>query len=304
MADNPLEILDWLAEMGADIALADAPVDRFAESRQAAEEAARPAPRASTAGGEQAGSGGRPPLPGRGGLNIEERARRAGGPAAFDRPDPRRTPAAALPDENAVKSAREAAQAAQTLDELREAIAAFNGCNLKASAKNTVFSDGNPQARIMLVGEAPGRDEDIQGLPFVGRSGQLLDRMLHAIGLDRKGVYISNVLPWRPPGNRTPTPAETEICRPFIERHIELVKPEVLVMLGGASAKTLMNTTDGILRLRGRWLKYSAESTPSLGEVDAIATLHPAYLLRQPAQKKLAWHDLLKIKARLDGQVI
>ena len=158
-----------------------------------------------------------------------------------------------MPDEAQVALARELRGTAATLDELRQSMADFDGCNLKFTAKNLVFADGNPEADLMLVGEAPGRDEDIEGLPFVGRSGQLLDRILAAIGLDRRSAYIANVIPWRPPGNRTPTPQETEICRPFIERQIELAKPKVLVTLGGPSAKVLLNTTEGVLRLRGNW---------------------------------------------------
>ncbi|WP_146610270.1 uracil-DNA glycosylase, partial [Rhodobium orientis] len=206
---------------------------------------------------------------------------------------------ATVPGDQAVAEARSAARQAATLDDLQAALAAFDGCNLKMTAKNLVFADGNPQARLMLVGEAPGRDEDIQGLPFVGRSGKLLDRMLHAIGLDRSGAYIANVVPWRPPGNRTPSPSETEICAPFIERQIELVSPQVLVFLGGASAKQLTGAREGIMRLRGKWLSYRREGI----EIRAMATLHPAYLLRQPQQKRLAWRDFLTIKAALDGKL-
>ena len=156
-------------------------------------------------------------------------------------------------------------------------MAAFDGCNLKFTAKNLVFADGNPEAAVMLVGEAPGRDEDIEGLPFVGRSGRLLDRMLAAIGLDRTSVYIANVIPWRPPGNRTPTPHETEICRPFIERQIELVNPKVLVNLGGPSAKTLLNTTEGILRLRGNWrVAHDGVRHRHSGHADAASGLSAA----------------------------
>ncbi|KAB2950684.1 MAG: uracil-DNA glycosylase [Rhizobiaceae bacterium] len=175
-------------------------------------------------------------------------------------------------------------------------VAGFDGCNLKFTAKSLVFADGNPDADLMLVGEAPGRDEDIEGLPFVGRSGQLLDRMLAAIGRDRTSAYIANVIPWRPPGNRTPTPLETEICRPFIERQIELARPKVLVCLGGPSAKTLLNTTEGILRLRGNWRVHVTASGVA---IPAMPTLHPAYLLRNPAHKKLAWRDFLEVKAKL-----
>ncbi|HEV7255486.1 MAG TPA: uracil-DNA glycosylase [Mesorhizobium sp.] len=209
-------------------------------------------------------------------------------------PKPRAVPA--VPDEGQAALAREQAAAARTLDELKAAMEAFNGCNLKFTAKNIVFADGDPQADLMLVGEAPGRDEDIEGLPFVGRSGQLLDRMLKAIGRDRASAYVANVLPWRPPGNRTPTPLETEICRPFIERQIELANPRVLVALGGSSAKVLLRTADGIMRLRGGWQTYV---TPGGTEIPIMPTLHPAYLLRNPAHKKLAWRDFLEVKARL-----
>ncbi|MCB1470573.1 MAG: uracil-DNA glycosylase [Rhizobiaceae bacterium] len=203
---------------------------------------------------------------------------------------------AAVPDEGQVMLARELAQKARTLDELREHLANFDGCNLKYTAKNLVFSDGNPEADLMLVGEAPGRDEDIEGLPFVGRSGRLLDQMLAAIGIDRQSAYIANVIPWRPPGNRTPTPQETEICRPFIERQIELAKPKVLLTLGGPSSKVLLKTTDGVLRMRGKWRNHVTAGGVS---IPAMPTLHPAYLLRTPAHKKLAWRDLLEVKVKL-----
>ena len=173
---------------------------------------------------------------------------------------------------------------------------AADSCVTQATAKNLVFADGNPAADLMLVGEAPGRDEDLEGLPFVGRSGQLLDRILGAIGLDRQSVYIANVIPWRPPGNRPPTPQETEICRPFIERQIELASPKVLVTLGGPSAKTLLRTTEGVMRLRGNWKTHVAASGT---EIPAMPTLHPAYLLRNPAHKKFVWRDFLEIKAKL-----
>jgi DNA polymerase len=214
-------------------------------------------------------------------------------------PPPSLTPAPAptVPAADATaRAAREVARAANTLEELREALDGFTGCNLRLTATRLVFADGNPQSRVMLIGEAPGRDEDLQGLPFVGRSGQLLDRMLAAIGLDRNSVYIANVVPWRPPGNRTPTPQETATCRPFIERQIELANPDFLVCLGGAAAKEIMGTSEGILRLRGNWRDFDTGSRT----IKAIATLHPAYLLRQPLQKRLAWRDLMMLRAALD----
>ncbi|QKC80075.1 uracil-DNA glycosylase [Mesorhizobium erdmanii] len=285
--NSPTEIADILAfyaSAGVDEALEDAPVNRFAEA------APRPAERAPA-----------PVAPPRQEPPREDRApeRPAASPGldASKVPDaPARTVSAAIPDEAQAALARQLAASASTLEELRQHMAAFDGCNLKATAKNLVFADGNPEATVMLVGEAPGRDEDIEGLPFVGRSGRLLDRMLAAIGLDRTSVYIANVIPWRPPGNRTPTPHETEICRPFIERQIELVNPKVLVNLGGPSAKTLLNTSEGILRLRGNWRVHTTASGIA---IPAMPTLHPAYLLRTPAHKKLAWRDFLEVKAKL-----
>lgn len=274
------DILAFYASTGVDEALEDAPVNRFAEAAPKPVERA-PAPAA-------------PPREDR----VPERPATAPGLDASKVPDaPARTMSAtAVPDEAQAALARQMAMSASTLEELRQHMAAFDGCNLKATAKNLVFADGNPQAAVMLVGEAPGRDEDIEGLPFVGRSGRLLDRMLAAIGLDRTLVYIANVIPWRPPGNRTPTPHETEICRPFIERQIELVNPRVLVNLGGPSAKTLLNTSEGILRLRGNWRVHTTASGIA---IPAMPTLHPAYLLRTPAHKKLAWRDFLEVKAKL-----
>ena len=192
-------------------------------------------------------------------------------------------------------AAREAAKSAATLDELRAILGRFDGCALKTTAKQLVFADGNSRARVMFVGEAPGRDEDIEGLPFVGRSGKLLDLMMKAIGLDRTAAYIANIVPWRPPGNRTPTPQESSICLPFILRQIELCDPDVLVCMGGPSAQTLLGVKDGILRTRGRWFPYQTGRR----EIRAIATLHPAYLLRQPLQKRLAWRDFLAIQKAL-----
>jgi DNA polymerase len=258
------ELLAFYIEAGVDIALDEAPVDRFADPV-----AASP-----------------PPLP----------ARSAAAPA---QPAPIRPPLIAtpvpLPPDTAVMAAREEARNAQTLDELKAILTGFTGCTLRATATQLVFADGNPEARVMFVGEAPGRDEDIEGLPFVGRSGKLLDRMMAAIGLSRTNAYIANIVPWRPPGNRTPTPQESAICLPFTLRQIELVDPDVLVCLGGPSAQTLLGTRDGILRTRGRWFAFQNGGR----EIRATATLHPAYLLRQPLQKRLAWRDFLAIKKAL-----
>lgn len=218
-------------------------------------------------------------------------------PSTQVRMDTARTAPAATSPAADTMAARTLAASATSLTELQALLDRFDGCPLKATANKTVFADGVPGSRLMLVGEAPGRDEDMAGLPFVGRSGQLLDRMLAAIGLDRSQVYIANIIPWRPPGNRTPTTQEVEVCRPFITRQIELAKPEIIVFVGGSSASAMLGTTDGIKKLRGRWMSYSVAGT----DVPALAMLHPAYLLRQPLEKRLAWRDLLMLKAALEG---
>jgi uracil-DNA glycosylase family 4 len=195
----------------------------------------------------------------------------------------------------AIASARDAARTAPTLEALRALLDKFDGCALRSTATQLVFADGNPKARVMFVGEAPGRDEDIEGLPFVGRSGKLLDRMIAAIGLDRSKAYIANVIPWRPPGNRTPTPQETQICLPFIQRQIELVNPDILVTLGNPSTQTLLNTREGIMRARGKWVDYDTGTRV----IRALPTFHPAYLLRSPPYKRMSWQDLRAIAKAL-----
>jgi DNA polymerase len=195
----------------------------------------------------------------------------------------------------AIMAARRAAASATSLDALRDLLERFEGCALRLTAKRLVFADGNSHARVMFVGEAPGREEDIAGLPFVGRSGQLLDSMMAAIGLDRTTAYIANIIPWRPPGNRTPTPQESQICLPFIKRQIELADPDILVCLGGPSAAALLGLTEGIRRSRGRWRVYHTGTR----DIRAIATFHPAYLLRTPLEKRFAWRDFQAIRAAL-----
>jgi uracil-DNA glycosylase len=269
-----IEMLEWHVSEGVDVALDEMAHDRFAESAQASEAghiAAVAQPRRA------------PPVD----AGPVRPAPRVAAPAIATAP--------IAPDEAAL-SARTLAAEAQTLEALRDAMERFDGCALKRTASRLVFSDGTPGAKLMLVGEAPGGDEDRLGKPFVGRSGQLLDRMLKAIGLDRTSVYIANVVPWRPPGNRTPTPQETAICMPFIQRQIELAAPDVLVCLGGPSAQTLLEQREGITKLRGRWFNYHAGNR----EIPALPTLHPAYLLRQPLAKRQAWQDLLAIRAKLD----
>ncbi|WP_371345201.1 uracil-DNA glycosylase [Ancylobacter sp. IITR112] len=280
--DALADILAFHLEAGVDVALGEEPVNRFAESeasRAAASSApAREAPRPASA------SAGIAPAP----------AARRAAPAPVAAPA-LLAPAAPPPPDVAALEAREAAAAAPDLDALRALLESFDGCPLKHTATRLVFADGNPAARLMLVGEAPGREEDIEGKPFVGRSGKLLDRMLAAIGIDRTSAYIANVVPWRPPGNRTPTPQETAICLPFIRRQIELANPDILVCLGGPAAQTLLDIRDGITKARGRWMEYDTGRRV----IPALATFHPAYLLRTPLGKRMAWRDMLTIEAKL-----
>jgi DNA polymerase len=286
-------LLCFYADAGVDAALSEEPVDRFALSRAAAEEAARAREAVRQLAAEQARA-----------AEIEW-TEAAAAPqwleeAHGSQPSPPRPPQnLAAPSEAAVMAAREAAATCETLEALKETLAGFEGCNLRFTATNLVFADGNPEARVMFVGEAPGFEEDMQGRPFVGRSGQLLDRMLKAIGLDRSSAYIANVIPWRPPGNRDPTPQETEICRPFIERQIFLADPDVLVPLGGPSVRQLLKTTTGITKLRGKWHVYHTGRR----NIRALPMLHPAYLLRRPLEKRLAWRDLLTLKEGLEKPI-
>ncbi|MBM3522907.1 MAG: uracil-DNA glycosylase [Alphaproteobacteria bacterium] len=270
--EQDLATLAWLVEMGADEAIAAEPVDRLADRSIAV-----PA--------------------------IIEQAPATAGPVPTAPTIIRQVPTAAITPPaapEAAASAQARAAAARSLAELEAVVRSFDGCSLKTTATNTVFADGVPGARVMFVGEAPGADEDRLGRPFVGASGQLLDRMVAWIGLDRaKSFYIANVIYWRPPGNRTPTTAEVAICLPFIRRQIELAAPEVLVFLGASAAHALLGTTGAIGRLRGRWLDYAS---PGLTRpVKALATFHPAYLLRSPSQKRESWRDLLMIKNKLGG---
>lgn len=270
--DSLVQLLKWYVESGADEALDHAPLDRLA-----------PKPAAPP-----------PPEP-----VATPRPAPAAGPSAAAAPGGARPggPAELASREEIARSARESAANTASLAELRDALAAFDGCALKQTAKNLVFGDGNPEGPLMFIGEAPGGEEDRLGVPFVGPAGKLLDRMLDAIGLSRADAYITNILPWRPPGNRSPTDAEIAACLPFIRRHIELVTPRILILVGGTAAKTILDRTQGIMRLRGHWYSYDS---PGLGKsLDARAILHPAYLLRSPAQKRETWLDLLEIKHKL-----
>jgi len=265
-ADKALVLLEWYRAMGVDETLAETPQDWFARELQAD---VSPAPLSGTSAPEIK----RKPL---------ERAK-----APSPQPPPKFETSAGI------MNARELAKSAATLDELRALLETFEGCGLKKTASRLCLSRGSQTARLMLIGEAPGRDEDIQGEPFVGRAGQLLDRMLAAINLTEADVYITNLVFWRPPGNRTPTPEEVQVCQPFVERQIELLSPKILVFLGNAAAKQLTGATEGVMKLRGKWLNYSG--------IRAMAIYHPAYLLRTPIAKRLAWRDLLAIRDALDG---
>jgi len=275
-----LALIDWQRLMGADAVVGDGAIDWLAQ--------------------DNAVPGSSFSFPGRKGAapQPETATSNPARPAAAAVPAPRSDaarPQTPLAPSAAETEARRAARAAPTLEALEARLRAFDGCALKATAKNLCFYRGAPRARLMLIGEAPGREEDLEGKPFVGRAGQLLDKMLAAIGLTEADVHIANIVYWRPPGNRTPTPQEALACRPFLERQIELVGPEFVVALGGAAAKEVLGAAEGIMRLRGKWREVA------LGEVrlPALATLHPAYLLRTPAAKGLAWLDLLAIKARI-----
>ena len=264
--ETALALLRWYIDMGADEAIDAAPVNRFA-------------PRAVTAAPPVELIGSSTPQP--------SRAVAAAPP-----------PALAESLSEAAQSARRLAGSAKTVEELGAAVAAFEGCALRRTATNTVFTDGNPAARVMIIGEGPGADEDRIGRPFVGRAGQLLDRMLAAIGLDRSGVLITNVVYWRPPGNRTPTTAEIASCLPFVFRLIALVRPKVLVLCGGTAAGALLPQGQGITRLRGRWFDLAV---PGLDRpVPTLPMFHPSFLLRTPERKREAWRDLLSLRARLD----
>ena len=252
------EALRWLSEMGADEIIGEAPVNRLV----------MPAPKPTAAAALRAA------------------------------PAPAATPAAPM-----MVAPGASATQFRSLKEIEQALEGFDACPLKKTATSLCYADGNPQARVMLIGEAPGRDEDIQGKPFAGSSGQLLDRMLAAVGLSRtaqdreSAVFITNMIFWRPPGNRTPTEAEMQMCLPFLIRTIELQKPDVIVCLGPMAAHRLTGRDDGILKLRGKWVTANVSGR----NIPLLPTLHPAYLLRQPAQKRLAWRDMLSLRQMLDA---
>ncbi|MEE9314619.1 MAG: uracil-DNA glycosylase [Rhizobiaceae bacterium] len=267
---NSKELLAWYVDAGVDIALSDEPINRFEET---ANKKSVPNKSASTAAQQPKA------VP-------QAKQQQPSSPTQNER---------AVPDINAVENAIAAAKTATTIDELRLAVEGFKGCNLKFAARSTVFADGNPKAKLMIIGKAPGREEDAQGVPFVGPNGQLLDRMLFAIGLDRTQVYLTNCIPWRPPGGKTPSAPEIEICRPFIERHIELVAPDHVLIMGGACASMMLQSKNNIMGLRGKWTEITVGDVT----IPTLPTLHPDYLLKTPAHKNMAWQDLLTLKEKL-----
>lgn len=296
-----ISYLDFHVEAGVDAALDERPHDRFAEAeapQASAQKQSEPAPRREPPPTRREPPPMRREAPSDEGSALEFRRELPSRDAPAREPPRTYGNAAGAKPGEAADDARARAAQMKTLDELEALLRGFEGCGLRFTAKNLVFADGNPQARVMFVGEAPGADEDRIGKPFMGRSGQLLDRMMAAIGLDRTSAYISNVVPWRPPGNRNPTPQEISICRPFVERQIELANPDILVCLGAPATQTLTGTKDGILKARGRFYPYRLGDGR---EIRALATLHPAYLLRQPVQKRLAWRDFRMLKSALDG---
>ena len=282
-----MALVAWYRDMGVSDTLVDMPLDWLALGGEA--DARLDAAQFAKAGVQSAG-------PSRAASQNAPAPAPAPGTSSPLRPAAPRTFPGIAPAA-AEQAANSDAAAARSLDELRDKLAHFEGCALKATAKNLCFYRGAPQARLMLIGEAPGRDEDIEGKPFVGRAGQLLDRMLAAINLTEANVHITNIVYWRPPGNRTPTPQEALVCRPFLLRQIELVAPDFLLLLGGAAAKSVLDTNDGILRVRGKWRQIEVGNRT----LPVIATLHPAYLLRTPAAKRQAWRDLLAVRSKLDA---
>lgn len=280
------DLIRFYAEAGVDNALDEAPADRFAEAQLAtakplntqpaeADNRPQPAQHASTFSSQ--------PAP--------DRPQQQAAPA---------NPAAAkvgIAPEILLEEARARAAAAASLDDLLQAMADFDGCRLKFTAKNICFSDGSPSADLMVIGDAPGRDDDLEGIPFSGPAGQMLNRILVAIDLSRDKAYLANTLPWRPPGNRPATPLELDLCRPFLDRQIELVAPKVIVALGDSAAKALTGSREPIYKLRGNWHNYTAADQSAIA---VMPSLHPDYLLRTPAQKRFAWEDWLMVKLRLE----
>ena len=275
---DALETLNWLVEAGADETIGELPVNRLQAKAPTIPMPVAPGPSPE--------------------LGAFDPSRRSTGPARAEGAGISLAKVPVLPQSDTVGDAQALAAAATNLTDLKAAMESFEGCALKHTATNTVYADGTPAGRVMFIGEAPGRDEDRIGKPFVGRAGQLLDKMLASIGLDRaRNVYITNVINWRPPDNRDPTPEEAAQCLPFLRRHIELADPQVIVLLGAVAGRHVMGISDGIMKSRGRWMEYRVGGRM----VPIMPTLHPAYLLRQPAHKKLAWRDLQSVAQKMEA---
>ncbi len=285
---DPHTLIEWYLEAGVDEAIGEEPVDRYGVHPAARKTAATgPAPKPS----DQPGASDHQQAAMEPVVRPSFQSSFIAGAESADAP---------LSGDAAIQSAYSLADHADSVAELHAALETFDGCALKKTATNLVFTDGSPDGRIVFVGEAPGAEEDRQGLPFVGPSGKLMDRMLASIGLDRTQVLITNTVFWRPPGNRSPTTQEIAICLPFLERLIELVDPEILVAVGGPASSALLAQSQGITKLRGKWFSYA---TPKMSRpIPATAFFHPAYLLRSPGQKREAWRDLLAIRKQLDGE--
>ena len=281
MAGSHAALMQWYLDAGVDETTGAGPVNRFAATEEPVPPAVAPSSPPPA-----------PPPETRAKADIES-IHVASGPRASPRPQP----LSFLPEEMLVRHAVSLAADARSLAALREALDLFDGCPLKKTATNLVFGRGNPDARVVFVGEAPGAEEDLKGLPFVGPSGRLLDRILRSIDLGADDIFISNTVFWRPPGNRSPTSSETAACMPFLQRMLELIDPDLVVALGGPAGTALLGRTESVGKLRGRWFSYQ---TPGLARpAAATVTFHPAYLLRSPAQKRLAWRDWLAIKRKL-----
>jgi len=263
------ELLAWYADAGVDVCLQDEPQNHFNA----------PAPQSKTHTSEK-------PAP-----QKSQKDKGASSSTQEMRPE-----IATIPDAAAIQSATDLAASSQNIEDLKNKLEEFEGCNLRFNARSTVFAEGDPSSDLMIIGDLPDRDEDQQGIPFVGRSGTLLEKMLTSIGLDRTKVYLTTVLPWRPPGSRPPTPKEADICRPFIEKHIELVDPKYILILGSNASGILLNSKKGLPSLRGKWHQLEiAEKT-----YNVLPSFHPGYLLKQPSQKRLAWQDLLTIAGKMN----
>jgi DNA polymerase len=277
-----LAVLDWYAAAGVDVCVDDFPADRYAETQQQIQAAKDKLAQNLAASRGDSKRGGAPQ------------------PVAASAP--------IIQEAALLQSARTAASQANSLQELQQAMQAYDGCSLKITATQIVFADGNPDSSIAIVGEAPGQEEDRRGLPFVGRSGQLLDKMLASIGVTRENAYILNTVPWRPPGNRKPSDSEVALMEPFLHRHIALLQPKILLLVGGLAGKTLLQSHAGITRQRGSWGQYQynvpEDAENPVRRIPALPIFHPAYLLRTPAQKKLAWQDLLAFRQKLQELAI